>query len=77
MMLVLSRGVVQKPGQGDQGTGRRLREAPPKLENAEDLMHDAAAQVAMLLLESLLVDEQKALEGLRESSIEDRALGMA
>ena len=38
---------------------------------------DAAAQVAVLFLEVLLVDEQEAFEVLRESSIENRAFGMA
>ena len=36
----------------------------------------AAAQVAMLLLKMLLLDEQEAFEVIRESSIENRALGM-
>jgi hypothetical protein len=38
---------------------------------------DAAAQVAVPFLEVLLVDEQEALEVLRERSIENRVFGMA
>jgi hypothetical protein len=37
----------------------------------------AAAQVAVTRLKALLVDEQEALEVMREGPVEDRALGMA
>ncbi|MGB5392087.1 MAG: hypothetical protein WBP10_18075 [Thermoanaerobaculia bacterium] len=47
------------------------------IEIAVDRWLDAAAQVAVLFLEVLLVDEQEAFEVLRESSIENRAFGMA
>ena len=47
------------------------------IEIAVDGWFDAVAQEAMLLLKVLLVDEQKAFEVLRESSIENRAFGMA
>ena len=47
------------------------------IEIAVDRWLDAAAQVAMLPLKLLLVDEQEAFELLRESSIENRAFGMA
>ena len=47
------------------------------IEIAVDGWLDAAAQDAMLLLKLLLVDEQEAFEVLRESSIENRAFGMA
>jgi hypothetical protein len=46
-------------------------------EIAVDRWLDTAAQVAVLFLEVLLVDEQEAFEVLRESSIENRAFGMA
>jgi len=47
------------------------------IEIAVDRWLDAAAQVAVLFLEVLLVDEQEAFEVLRQSSIENRAFGMA
>ena len=47
------------------------------IEIAVDRWLDAAAQVAVLFLEVLLVDEQEAFEVLRESSIENRAFGLA
>jgi len=47
------------------------------IEIAVDRWPDAAAQVAMLLLKLLLVDEQEAFEVLRKSPVENRAFGMA
>ncbi len=47
------------------------------VEVAVDGWLHAASQVAAAVLEAVLVDEQEAFEVLRESSIENRAFGMA
>ena len=63
------------PAVGAAHTGDSLVENAA-IEIAVDRWLDAAAQVAVLFLEVLLVDEQEAFEVLRRSSIENRAFGM-